>query len=67
MKAPLLLFTIFLGIVLAVHLAMNGKVGASLNNRTRRQWALLVYRSASRCDHRRHRLEIRRARRPERR
>jgi bacterial/archaeal transporter family-2 protein len=32
MKAPLLLFTIFLGIVLAVHLAMNGKVGASLNN-----------------------------------
>jgi bacterial/archaeal transporter family-2 protein len=32
MKAPLLLFTIFLGIVLAVHLAMNGKVGASLND-----------------------------------
>jgi len=32
MKAPLLLFTIFLGIVLAVHLAMNGKVGASLHN-----------------------------------
>lgn len=32
MKAPLLLFTIFLGIILAVHLAMNGKVGASLNN-----------------------------------
>lgn len=32
MKAPLLLFTIFLGVVLAVHLAMNGKVGASLNN-----------------------------------
>jgi transporter family-2 protein len=32
MKVPLLTFTIFLGIVLAVHLAMNGKVGASLNN-----------------------------------
>ncbi len=32
MKAPLLLFTIFLGVVLAVHLAMNGKVGASLHN-----------------------------------
>jgi transporter family-2 protein len=32
MKVPLLIFTIFLGIVLAVHLAMNGKVGASLNN-----------------------------------
>ena len=32
MKAPLLLFTIFLCIVIAVHLAMNGKVGASLNN-----------------------------------
>ena len=32
MKVPLLMFTIFLGIVLAVHLAMNGKVGASLNN-----------------------------------
>jgi transporter family-2 protein len=32
MKVPLLVFTIFLGIVLAVHLAMNGKVGSSLNN-----------------------------------
>jgi transporter family-2 protein len=32
MKTPLYLFTIFLGIVLAVHLSMNGKVGASLNN-----------------------------------
>src|SRR5882757_9803382 len=32
MKAPLLLFTIFLGVVLAVHLAMNGKVGAAIGN-----------------------------------
>ena len=32
MKVPLLILTIFLGIVLAVHLAMNGKVGASLSN-----------------------------------
>jgi transporter family-2 protein len=32
MKVPLLLFTMFLGVVLAVHLAMNGKVGAAINN-----------------------------------
>jgi len=32
MRGQLYLFTIFLGVVLAVHLAMNGKVGASLNN-----------------------------------
>ena len=32
MKAPLYVFTIGLGIVLTVHLAMNGKVGAVLNN-----------------------------------
>ena len=32
MKTPLYVFTVFLGIVLAVHLSMNGKVGASLNN-----------------------------------
>lgn len=32
MKVYLYVFTIFLGIVLAVHLAMNGKVGAVLNN-----------------------------------
>ena len=32
MKAQLYLFTIGLGIVLTVHLAMNGKVGAVLNN-----------------------------------
>ena len=32
MKTPLLILTIFLGVVLAVHLAMNGKVGASINN-----------------------------------
>src|SRR3954470_12501186 len=32
MKLPLYAFTVFLGIVLAVHLAMNGKVGAALNN-----------------------------------
>ncbi len=32
MKVPFFIFTIFLGIVLAVHLAMNGKVGSVLNN-----------------------------------
>ena len=32
MKAPLYLFTVGLGIVLTVHLAMNGKVGVVLNN-----------------------------------
>jgi transporter family-2 protein len=32
MKAHLFVFTMFLGVVLAVHLAMNGKVGSVLNN-----------------------------------
>ena len=32
MKTPLYLLTMFLGVVLAVHLAMNGKVGSVLNN-----------------------------------
>src|SRR3954469_8178325 len=32
MKVLFYVFTIFLGIVLAVHLAMNGKVGSMLNN-----------------------------------
>ena len=32
MKLPFFIFTIFLGIVLAVHLAMNGKVGSELGN-----------------------------------
>jgi bacterial/archaeal transporter family-2 protein len=32
MKLPFYLFTIFLGIVLTVHLSMNGKVGAVINN-----------------------------------
>ncbi len=32
MKVPLYLFTIFLGVILAVHLAMNGKVGSVINN-----------------------------------
>ena len=32
MKAYLFLFSMFLGVVLTVHLAMNGKVGAVLNN-----------------------------------
>ena len=32
MKTYLYLFTMFLGILLTVHLAMNGKVGAVLNN-----------------------------------
>jgi transporter family-2 protein len=32
LKPLLYVFTTFLGVVLAVHLAMNGKVGASLNN-----------------------------------
>src|SRR3954463_14435435 len=32
MKIHLLIFTMALGVVLAVHLAMNGKVGAAINN-----------------------------------
>jgi len=32
MKVHLVAFTMFLGVVLAVHLAMNGKVGAVMNN-----------------------------------
>jgi len=32
MKLPLYLLTLLLGVVLAVHLSMNGKVGAVLNN-----------------------------------
>src|SRR5947209_13771598 len=32
MKIHLLVFTMLLGVVLAVHLAMNGKVGAAINN-----------------------------------
>ena len=32
MKIHLYLFTIFLGVILTVHLAMNGKVGSVLNN-----------------------------------
>jgi transporter family-2 protein len=32
MKTPLLLLSMFLGVVLTVHLAMNGAVGAALNN-----------------------------------
>lgn len=32
MRLHLYLFTVFLGIILAVHLAMNGKVGSVLNN-----------------------------------
>ena len=32
MKLPFFALTLFLGIVLAVHLAMNGKVGAEINN-----------------------------------
>jgi transporter family-2 protein len=32
MKLYLFTFTIFLGVILAVHLAMNGKVGSVLNN-----------------------------------
>jgi transporter family-2 protein len=32
MKLPLYGLTVFLGIVLAVHLAMNGKVGSVINN-----------------------------------
>jgi len=32
MKLYLYVFTIFLGVILAVHLAMNGKVGSALNN-----------------------------------
>jgi transporter family-2 protein len=32
MKLPLYVLTIFLGVVLTVHLSMNGKVGSVLNN-----------------------------------
>lgn len=32
MKTPLLLLSMFLGVVLTVHLAMNGMVGAAINN-----------------------------------
>ena len=32
MKTPLLLLSMFLGVVLTVHLAMNGMVGATVNN-----------------------------------
>jgi len=32
MKTPLLLLSVFLGVVLTVHLAMNGRVGAAINN-----------------------------------
>ena len=32
MKLPLYVLTMFLGVVLAVHLSMNGKVGSMLNN-----------------------------------
>ncbi len=32
MKLPLYALTVFLGVILAVHLAMNGKVGSVLNN-----------------------------------
>src|SRR6266568_5124042 len=32
MKAHLYVLTMFLGVVLAVHLSMNGKVGSVLNN-----------------------------------
>ena len=32
MKTPLLFLSMFLGVVLTVHLAMNGAVGAALNN-----------------------------------
>jgi transporter family-2 protein len=32
MKLPFYLITVFLGVVLTVHLAMNGKVGSVLNN-----------------------------------
>ena len=32
MQAPLYLLSVFLGVILAVHLGMNGKVGAAINN-----------------------------------
>jgi transporter family-2 protein len=32
LNIPFFLFTIFLGVVLTVHLAMNGKVGAAIGN-----------------------------------
>ena len=44
MKLPLYILTIFLGVVLAVHLAMNGKVGSVINNPPCGERGLLVYR-----------------------
>jgi transporter family-2 protein len=32
MKTPLVALTLFIGVILAVHLAMNGKVGAAIGN-----------------------------------
>ena len=32
MNTPMYLLSVFLGVVLTVHLAMNGAVGAALNN-----------------------------------
>ena len=32
MRTPMLLLSVFLGVVLTVHLAMNGMVGATINN-----------------------------------
>jgi len=32
MKSYLYVLTMFLGVILTVHLAMNGKVGAAINN-----------------------------------
>jgi len=50
-EGPFLLLTIFLGIILAVHLSMNGKVGSALANPRVGNAGLLVHRRADRCSH----------------
>ncbi len=44
MKVPFYFFTIFLGIILAVHLSMNGRVGSALANPRVGNAAVLVHR-----------------------
>ncbi len=47
MRAQFYVLTLFLGVVLTVHLVMNGKVGAAISNAAGRERPVLVYRSRS--------------------
>ena len=67
MKVPFYFFTIFLGIILAVHLSMNGRVGSALANPRVGNAAVLVHRRIDRRAHRPHWLAFRRIERIERR